>query len=114
MGHNMKLILVALVIASVIVTADELKDLSSADTPAPAVEKKVETKVEKAGGAQLGESEGNFGGALMTSGSFTLMAAGNNFEEEEGELGEGEGNFGGALMTSGSFTMMAAGNNFEE
>merc|ERR1711977_416133 len=106
--HKMKLILVALVIASVLVTADELKDLSSADTPAPA----VETKVEKAGGAQLGESEG-FGGALMTSGSFTLMAAGGAFEEEEGELGEGEG-FGGALMTSGSFTMMATTAGFEE
>merc|ERR1711988_902439 len=106
MGHIMKLLLVALIVASVLVTADELKDLSSADTPAPAVEKKAETKVEKAGGAQLGESEG-FGGALMTSGSFTLMAAGGGgSEEEEGELGEGEG-FGGALMTSGSFTMMA-------
>merc|ERR1712225_46511 len=108
----MKLVLVALIIASVLVTADELKDLSSADTPAPAVEKKAETKVEKAGGAQLGESEG-FGGALMTSGSFTMMAASTSFEEEEGELGEGEG-FGGALMTSGSFTMMAASTSFEE
>merc|ERR1712093_281027 len=107
----MKLVLVALIIASVLVTADELKDLSSADTPAPAVEKKAETKVEKAGGAQLGESEG-FGGALMTSGSFTMMAASAGFEEE-GELGEGEG-FGGALMTSGSFTMMAASAGFEE
>merc|ERR1711998_770624 len=107
--HIMKLILVALIVASVLVTADELKDLSSADTPAPAVEKKAETKVEKAGEAQLGESEG-FGGALMTSGSFTLMASNNFGEEEEGELGEGEG-FGGALMTSGSFTMMAS-NNF--
>merc|ERR1712093_234971 len=106
---NMKLIL-ALIIASVLVAADELKDLSSADTPAPAVEKKAETKVEKADGAQLGESEG-FGGALMTSGSFTMMAASTSFEEEEGELGEGEG-FGGALMTSGSFTMMAASTSF--
>merc|ERR1711904_260800 len=93
---NMKVVIVALVIASVLVAADELKDLSSADTPAPAVEKKVE----KAGAASdLGESEG-FGGALMTSGSFTMMAASGFGEEEEGELGESEG-FGGALMTSG-------------
>merc|ERR1711977_389533 len=75
---------------------DELKDLSSADSPP--LEKKVAEKAE----ATLGESEG-FGGALMTSGSFTMMAS-QSMEEEEGELGEGEG-FGGALMTSGSFTM---------
>merc|ERR1711985_50313 len=92
----------------VVVTADELKDLSSADAPAPVTEKKVApAKAE----SNLGESEG-WGGALMTSGSFTLMAAGNSLEEE-GELGEGEG-WGGALMTSGSFTMMAAGNSLEE
>merc|ERR1712096_173737 len=34
------------------------------------------------------EDEGNFGGALMTSGSFTMMAAGGGFEEERDELGE--------------------------
>ena len=32
-----------------------------------------------------GEGEGNFGGALMTSGSFTMMAAGDSDEEEEEE-----------------------------
>merc|ERR1712072_1372599 len=79
------------------VVADELKDLSSADVAAP-----VATKEED---SNLGESEG-FGGSLMTSGSFTMMAGGSM--EEEGELGESEG-FGGLLMTSGSFTMMAGG-----
>merc|ERR1711959_344281 len=78
--------------------SDELKDLSSADAP-------TDTKVAPRKEASLGESEG-FSGALMTSGSFTMMAA-SGMEEEEGELGEGEG-FSGALMTSGSFTMMAA------
>merc|ERR1712096_175471 len=34
------------------------------------------------------EEEGGFGGALMTSGSFTMMAAGGFGEEERGELGE--------------------------
>jgi len=43
----------------------------------------------------------NFGGALMTSGSFTMMAAGDS--DRRRQL-----NFGGALMTSGSFTMMAS------
>merc|ERR1711977_211694 len=79
--------------------ADELKDLSSADVAAP--ESKVATKEED---SNLGESEG-FGGSLMTSGSFTMMASAGM--EEEGELGESEG-FGGSLMTSGSFTMMAS------
>jgi len=45
----------------------------------------------------------NFGGALMTSGSFTMMAAGGDHDRRR------KLNFGGALMTSGSFTMMAAG-----
>merc|ERR1712006_4575 len=60
--------------------------------------------------SDLGESTGNmFAGALLTSGSFTMMAS-DSFEEEE-ELGEGEGTgnmFAGALLTSGSFTMMAS------
>jgi len=58
--------------------------------------------------ANLGEGTGSFAGALMTSGSFTMMAAGGVDEEELGE-GAGTGSFAGALMTSGSFTMMAAG-----
>merc|ERR1711939_276494 len=99
-------IFVALVAFAALVSADELKDLSSADVATPATDKaesKVATKEEQ---ADLGESTG-FGGALMTSGSFTMMAGG-GVEEEEGELGESTG-FGGALMTSGSFTMMAGG-----
>merc|ERR1712093_361367 len=103
MNHAMRCLLVVTALA-VLAGGDELKDLSSADV-APA-----STEVEKQQSKpDLGESEG-FGGALMTSGSFTMMAS-QNFEEEEGELGEGEG-FGGALMTSGSFTMMAS-SNFE-
>lgn len=57
--------------------------------------------------SDVGEGVGNFGGALMTSGSFTMMASVGMEEEELGE-GAGTGNFGGALMTSGSFTMMAS------
>merc|ERR1711881_541094 len=89
-----------LAIAAAIAVADELKDLSSVDVPvaqtetAPAAESK----------ADLGEGVG-WGGALMTSGSFTMMASGGDLEEE---LGEGVG-WGGSLMTSGSFTMMASG-----
>merc|ERR1711918_80068 len=45
--------------------ADELQDLSSADV-APTVE------VAKATKGNLGEGTGNFAGALMTSGSFTM------------------------------------------
>merc|ERR1712097_232203 len=95
-------IIVIALAAFVTVTADELKDLSSADVATPAA--KVESKVASNEESNLGESTG-FGGALMTSGSFTMMA-GQGVEEEEGELGESTG-FGGALMTSGSFTMMA-------
>merc|ERR1711988_819627 len=101
--------------ATVLVEADELKDLSSADVAAPveaaSLEKADSSSVAETQKSDLGEGTGNlFAGALMTSGSFTMMAAG-AFEEEE-ELGEGEGTgnlFAGALMTSGSFTMMAAG-----
>merc|ERR1711959_321558 len=99
--RSMRTVFLFLVLAlTACVMADELKDLSSADVAAP--DTKVAAKAEE---SNLGESEG-FGGALMTSGSFTMMAAGGM--EEEGELGESEG-FGGALMTSGSFTMMASG-----
>merc|ERR1711918_99638 len=90
-------------LAAVTLHADELQDLSSADV-APSVEAKEVSKPNK---ADLGEGVGNFGGALMTSGSFTMMAA-TGFDEEELGEGTGTGNFGGALMTSGSFTMMAS------
>merc|ERR1712188_226401 len=92
-------VLFAVLAMTAFVVADELKDLSSADVAAP--ESKVVTKEED---ANLG-GEAGFGGSLMTSGSFTMMASGGM--EEEGELGESAG-FGGALMTSGSFTMMAS------
>jgi len=53
----------------------------------------------------------NWGGALMTSGSFTLMAS-NSYRRrklEETDRNRRElGDWGGALMTSGSFTMMAS------
>merc|ERR1711964_498929 len=103
MGKHRKMRILFFVLAiALVATADELKDLSSADAPTPVKD------VAKNDQNDLGEEEGNFGGALMTSGSFTMMAAtGSGFNEELGES-EGEGNFGGALMTSGSFTMMAA------
>merc|ERR1711988_1165322 len=115
--RNMKLsacVLALALCAVVFVQADELKDLSSADVAAPveaASLEKSSSSVAETQKSDLGEGTGSmFAGALMTSGSFTMMAAG-AFEEEE-ELGEGEGTgsmFAGALMTSGSFTMMAAG-----
>jgi len=56
---------------------------------------------------------GLFGGSLMTSGSFTMMAAGGMVGtggRRLDEKGRALSNvFGGSLMTSGSFTMMAAG-----
>merc|ERR1712146_752420 len=111
MGNHrtMRAIFALAVLFLIVASADELKDLSSADAPAPVAEKKAVAPAAK--DSNLGESEG-WGGALMTSGSFTLMAAGAGLEEE-GELGEGEG-WGGALMTSGSFTMMAANAGLEE
>merc|ERR1711918_13704 len=101
MGDTMSTICRAfLLIAAVTVTlvaADELKDLSSADV-SPAVEPKAadETTLQRSDDAgddaNLGEGVGNaWGGALMTSGSFTMMASSSGGEEEE-ELGEGVGN----------------------
>ena len=61
---------------------------------------------------------GEFGGALLTSGSFTIMAAHGGFRRKLEEAATNEearrqlqfgGTFGGALLTSGSFTMMASG-----
>merc|ERR1712188_173100 len=118
MGRNTKemkfatiCVVIALSAAVVFVQADELKDLSSADVAAPVEEASLEKSssvAEKK--SDLGEGTGNmFAGALLTSGSFTMMASA-AFEEEE-ELGEGEGTgsmFAGALLTSGSFTMMAS------
>merc|ERR1712118_24218 len=110
--NMMRVLLLTALVCVAFVAADEWKDLSSADAPAPvgAEEKKTAVATDEKK-ADLGESEG-WGGALMTSGSFTLMAS-NTVEEEEGELGEGEG-WGGALMTSGSFTMMASNAGLEE
>merc|ERR1712010_161235 len=82
-------IVFALSAAIVFVQADELKDLSSADVAAPVEEASLEKSsapAEKK--SDLGESTGNlFSGALLTSGSFTMMAT-TSFEEEE--LGESE------------------------
>ena len=67
-------------------------------------------------GKQLAEHHLNrrdlqFASALMTSGSFTMMAS-NGFRrrlaEQGTDLNRRELSFGGALMTSGSFTMMAS------
>merc|ERR1711918_37800 len=100
----------ALSAAVVFVQADELKDLSSADVAAPVEEASLEKSsapAEKK--SDLGESTGSmFSGALLTSGSFTMMAS-TSFEEEElGESEEAGNMFSGALLTSGSFTMMAS------
>merc|ERR1712146_207541 len=110
MGTTMRSVLFVAVTLVALTTlyADELKDLSSADV-APAVSADTATQVTDSSDnkADIGEGTGSFNGALMTSGSFTMMAAGTGMVEEE-ELGEGEGtgSFNGALMTSGSFTMM--------
>ena len=48
-----------------------------------------------------------FAGALMTSGSFTMMASGGNWGRRRLE-GRELNNWGGSLLTSGSFTMMAS------
>merc|ERR1712188_187428 len=116
MGRNTKemkfatiCVVIALSAAVVFVQADELKDLSSADVAAPVEEASLEESSVEEKKSDLGESTGNiFSGALLTSGSFAMMAS-SEFEEEE--LGEGEGTgsiFSGALLTSGSFTMMAS------
>merc|ERR1711959_456845 len=111
MGKPKMRVLYVAVVLSLAVTllhADELQDLSSADVNPAVQESASESK-----GNDLGEGTGSFSGALMTSGSFTVMAAGGGFGSgEEEELGEGTGSFSGALMTSGSFTMMAAGGGF--
>merc|ERR1712006_80377 len=94
MGKNIKMkfsticiLALALSAAVVFVQADELKDLSSADVAAPVEEASLEKSsapAEKK--SDLGESTGSmFAGALLTSGSFTMMAS-TAFEEEE--LGE--------------------------
>merc|ERR1712138_261613 len=106
---------VALALCAVVfVQADELKDLSSVDVNAPvesASLDKTDSAVADTPKSDIGEGAGSnlFAGALLTSGSFTMMAS-TGFEEEEEELGEGEGSnlFAGALLTSGSFTMMAS------
>merc|ERR1712072_1447287 len=107
---DMKLIILAFALAAVCVHADELKDLSSADVNAPVQEASLDKTTVETKKSDLGESTGNvFAGALLTSGSFTMMAS-SSYEEED-ELGEGEGTgnvFAGALLTSGSFTMMAS------
>merc|ERR1711977_632698 len=109
------LCVLALALAAV-VQSDELKDLSSADVAAPVETASLEKTdanpdaVAETKKSDLGEGFNNaFSGALLTSGSFTMMASA-AYEEEE-ELGEGEGfnnAFSGALLTSGSFTMMAS------
>merc|ERR1712072_1599492 len=94
MGKNikadMKLIILAFALAAVCVHADELKDLSSADMNAPVQEASLDKTSVETKKSDLGESTGSaFTGALLTSGSFTMMAS-NAYEEEE-ELGESEG-----------------------
>merc|ERR1711918_248560 len=112
-NQDMKFATVCIVVAlsaAVFFQADELKDLSSADVAAPVEEASLEKSsapAEKK--SDLGESTGSmFAGALLTSGSFTMMASAAFEEEELGESEEAGSMFAGALLTSGSFTMMAS------
>merc|ERR1711939_2801 len=78
MGNKMRAVVFLCVafIAVVMVPADELKDLSSADVATPALSDKPESKVAKEQEeSDLGETTG-FGGGLVTSGSFSMMASG--------------------------------------
>merc|ERR1712159_790586 len=103
------IVALALSAAVVFVQADELKDLSSADVAAPVEEASLEKSSVEEKKSDLGESTGNmFSGALLTSGSFTMMASSSFEEEELGESEESGNMFSGALLTSGSFTMMAS------
>ena len=72
-------------------------------------------------GGEMGGMSGAFGGALLTSGTFTMMAAAGGFRRKLEEAATNEearrklqfgGTFGGALLNSGSFTMMAASGGF--
>merc|ERR1712093_826525 len=90
-------VVIALCAAVVFVQADELKDLSSADVAAPVEEASLEKSSVAEKKSDLGESTGSvFAGALLTSGSFTMMAS-DAYEEEE-ELGEGEGTRTGSVF----------------
>merc|ERR1712034_192848 len=110
--------LVFLLAIALVASASELQELNNQDVdPVLDNAKEASTAAEEADEPDdVGESTGfGFGGALLTSGSFTMMAASGGLEEEEEELGEGTGfGFGGALLTSGSFTMMAASGGLEE
>merc|ERR1712097_232045 len=116
MGRNTKemkfatiCVMIALSAAVVFVQADELKDLSSADVAGPVEEASLEKSSVAEKKSDLGESTGStFAGALLTSGSFTMMASTGYEEEELGESEEAGSMFAGALLTSGSFTMMAS------
>merc|ERR1712146_280841 len=93
---------------AVFAAGSELQELSNndVDTADLAPAEKATAVAETSDDVGEGQFGGTFGGALLTSGSFTMMAASGGFEEEESdELGEGQfgGTFGGALLTSGSF-----------
>merc|ERR1719310_2386022 len=113
----MKSALAILALCALVASASELQELSNTDVQPEGQEANMDSKdvaVADEESSDVGEGQfgGAFGGALLTSGSFTMMAASGGFEEEESdELGEGQ--FGGAFVTSGSFTMMAASGGFE-
>merc|ERR1711934_543055 len=112
MGQRSKMKSVFLFLALIAITqSSELQELSNADVDADVSVANLEgakTEVAETEHDEIGEGQfggGGFGGALLTTGSFTMMAASGGFEEEE-ELGEsqfGGGGFGGALLTTGSF-----------
>merc|ERR1712086_161043 len=113
---RMRTVFAVLALCALVASASELQQLSNTDADTPvdmsADSKDVAVADEESSDVGEGQFGGAFGGALLTSGSFTMMAASGGFEEEESdELGEGQ--FGGALLTSGSFTMMTASGGFE-
>merc|ERR1712153_264825 len=106
--QNMKSVFLFLALIA-ITQSSELQELSNADVDADVNVANLDgakTEVAEAEHDEIGEGQfgsGGFGGALLTTGSFTMMAASGGFEEEE-ELGEsqfGSGGFGGALLTTG-------------
>merc|ERR1739848_258881 len=108
MGTKQRMKSVFLFLALIAITqSSELQELSNTDVE-PVVNLDAD-KTEVAAAPEhddIGEGQfggGGFGGALLTTGSFTMMAASGGFEEEElGESQFGGGGFGGALLTTGS------------
>merc|ERR550537_90463 len=91
----MKSALAILALCALVASASELQELSNTDVQPEGQEANMDSKDvavadEESSDAGEGQFGGAFGGALLTSGSFTMMGASGGFEEEESdELGEG-------------------------